>query len=486
MSGRERRPALARAVVLGFAAEALVFPAGLITTGFLTRALGAASYGQVSLVYAAVSPVMWMASMLFGGRAAVKILSDSPDWRLSAATLVRANLVAGAIAMILFALCSPLLNSAFRQASLTPLLLLAGFEIVLMPVTRLHRDALTARGRYLAPALGSVAYQSVRLIMILLLVMSGWSVAGVIAANLIARLAELGVCRAQQSLPFRGSVPGGLGPMREFLGSLFVYALLVQVFNRMDTLLVGRFAMPETVGHYGAAQNLAQAPGLLTLVLTPVLIAAIRRAELAHAEDEATALRLESARLAMALWAMAAAVAGGAPRLAVLLLGSSFVPSGPILAWLGLAGGSMLVMSVLAAHEVAAGRYGQPLIAAGPMLCLSAVLQMVLIPPYGGTGAAIGTAAGATLGALIAMGFNGGQNLRTYGLDLLRAAGGGVAGYAGARLAGAAHVPSPFDIASGCLVSALALVALRLISVRDVTRFASDLTGRRPLSSSPS
>jgi O-antigen/teichoic acid export membrane protein len=188
----------------------------------------------------------------------------------------------------------------------------------------------------------------------------------------------------------------------------------------------------------------------------------------------------------MALWAMAAAVAGGAPRLAVLLLGSSFVPSGPILAWLGLAGGSMLVMSVLAAHEVAAGRYGQPLIAAGPMLCLSAVLQMVLIPRYGGTGAAIGTAAGATLGALIAMGFNGGQNLRSYGLDLLRAAGGGVAGYAGARLAGAAHVPSPFDIASGCLVSALALLALRLISVRDVTRFASDLTGRRPLSSSPS
>lgn len=143
----------------------------------------------------------------------------------------------------------------------------------------------------------------------------------------------------------------------------------------------------------------------------------------------------------------------------------------------------MLVMSVLAAHEVAAGRYGQPLIAAGPMLAVGVVLQIVLIPRYGGTGAAIATAAGATLGALIALGFDGGRQFRAYGLDLLRAVGGGASGYAATMLAGAAHVPSPVDIAAGCLVSGLTLVVLRLISLQDVVRFASELTGRRSFTS---
>lgn len=483
MSGLDQRPGLARALVLGFAAEALVFPAGLITTAFLTRKLGAASYGEISLVYAAVAPVMWAASMVFGGRAAVKILSDSANWQPNAAALVRASLVIGVLGMGLFALCSPILGTAFRQPSLTPLFWLAAPEILLMPVTRLHRDALTARGRYMSPALATASYHGVRLVMILVLVTAGWSVAGVIAANLMARLAELSTCRVQQPLPFRGARAGALAPMRELLGSLFVYALLVQIFNRVDLLLVGRFTSAETVGHYGAAQNLAQAPGLLALVLTPMLIAAIRRAELAGAGHEAAGLRLESARLALGLWAMAAAVAGGAPRLAVLLLGSSFAPSGPILVWLGLAGGGMLVMSVLAAHEVAAGRYGQPLIAAGPMLAVGVVLQIVLIPRYGGTGAAIATAAGATLGALIALGFDGGRQFRAYGLDLLRAVGGGASGYAATMLAGAAHVPSPVDIAAGCLVSGLTLVVLRLISLQDVVRFASELTGRRSFTS---
>jgi O-antigen/teichoic acid export membrane protein len=141
----------------------------------------------------------------------------------------------------------------------------------------------------------------------------------------------------------------------------------------------------------------------------------------------------------------------------------------------------MLVMSVLAAHEVAAGRYGQPLIAAGPMLAVGVVLQIVLIPRYGGTGAAMATAAGATLAALIALGFDGGRHFRAYGVDLLRAIGGGAVGYTGTMLAGVAHIPSPIDIVAGCLISGLALLALRLLSVRQVARFASELAGRHSL-----
>jgi len=481
MSAADARPGIARATVLGLVAEALALPAGLVTTTYLTRTLGAIDYGQISLVYAASSPVMWVASMTFAGRAAVKLIADADDWRSMAAALLRANLLVGLLAALLFALAVPLIGLAFKQPGLAPYLWLAAAEISFMPVTRLHRDALTARGKYASPAWATVAYQSARLTLILVLVAAGWSITGVIVANLVARLVELATCRALQRLPFRGGTVGGLAPLGEFLGSLFVYSLCLQLFNRVDLLMVGWLGVADTVGHYGAAQNIAQAHGLFALVFTPLLIAALRRAELAGALQEAAALRLGSARLAMGLWALAAPVAAGAPRLAILLFGPPFAASGAILAWLGIAGGAAVVLSVFSAHEVAAGRYHRPLSAAVPMLVTSVVLQIVLIPRYGGVGAASATAVAAVLAALIAQGFAGVGKLPSRGLDLLRAIGGGLAGFVGTRLAAMGYIPSPVDILVGCLVTGVTLLALRLISTRQIARFASELTGRNLL-----
>jgi PST family polysaccharide transporter len=450
----------------------------LITATYLTRTLGAVEYGQISLVYAASAPVMWLASTTFAGRAAVKLIADADDWRAMAAALLRANALVGLLATVLFALAVPMLGSVFKQPALTPYLWLAACEISLMPITRLHRDALTARGRYTSPALATLAYHSARVVLVLGLVAAGWSVMGVIVANMAARLVELATCRAQQRLPVRGGVIGSLAPLREFFGSLFVYALCLQLFNRVDLLMVGWLGSPDTVGHYGAAQNLAQGPGLFALVFTPLLIAALRRAELDGAVDEAAALRLESARVALGLWALAAPVAAGATGLAVLLFGPAFAASGAILAWLGIAGGAALVLSVHSAHEVADGRFARPLIAAIPMLVVAVVLQILLIPRYGGAGAAVATAVAAVLGALIAQGFQGVRKLPSRGLDLLRAIGGGMAGFLGTRLAAIGNIPSPVDMLTGCLVTCVALLALRLTSTSQISRFASELAGR--------
>ena len=482
MSSSGIRPGIARATVLGFAAEALVFPAGLITAAYLTRTLGAVRYGQLALVYAAVSPVVWIASTTFAGRAGVKLISDAEDWRGMGAALLRANALLGLGAMLLFASVVPLLGSVLRQPDLTPYLWVAAVEIALMPLTRIHRDALIARGKYTSPALATLAYQAARLVLILALVAAGWSVLGVIVANLAARLLELAACRRQQPVPLRGGVPGGLVPLRELLGSLFLYTLGLQLFNRVDLLMIGLLGgAADTIGHYGAAQNLAQAPGLFALVFTPLLIAAIRRAEIAGAAREAEALRLGSARVAMGLWALAAPIAAGASRLVILLFGPSFAASGPILAWLGIGGGAALVLSVLSAHEVAAGRYRRPLFAAVPMLVTALVLQTILIPTHGGLGAAWAMAAGAVLAALIAQVFEGVSRFPSRCLDLLRAIGGGVAGFLVTRLAATAYIPSPIDILMGCLATGGTLLVLRLVSTRHVRRFVAELFGRSSL-----
>lgn len=481
--GRDRPPpGIARATVFGFMGEALVFPAGLITAAYLTRTLGAGGYGELALIYAVLSPVVWVASTTFAGRAGVKLLADTDDWKTMSASLFRLNALLGAGAMVLFAVAAPWIASSLRRPDLTPWLWVAALEIGLMPVSRLHRDALMARGFYTWPAVATAVYQVARLALVLTLVAAGWGIGGVVLANLAARALELVTCRRRMPLPVRGARPGALDSMGTFLGTLFMFSLCIQLFNRIDLLMLGWLGAPaDTVGHYGAAQNLALAPGLLALVFSPLLIAALRRMELAGDAAAAGALRTRSARLAVGLWALSAPVAAGATPLAVLLFGPSFAPSGAILGWLGVSGGAWLVVSVHSAHEVAAGRHWRPLVAAIPMLLVAVTLELVLIPRYGGLGAAWATVAGAGLAALIVHGFGGRAGLPSRLLHLARAAAAAAAGFVGARLAANAGAPSPLDLLAGCAVTVAVVLGTGLVSTVEVRRVIDEMTGRTPI-----
>ncbi len=476
------QPGIARATVFGFIAEAMVFPAGLVTAAYLTRSLGAAQYGQLSLIYAVLSPVVWLASSTFAGRTGLTLLADARDWRPMAATLLRANVVLGLGSMLLFLALAPWFATVLGSPDLAPFLWVAAVEIVLMPITRIHRDALVARGQYTWPALATLAFQLARLALILSLVAAGWALLGVILANLGARAVELVACRARLRLPVRGAVQGWLRPLRSQVGSLFGYAFCLQLFNRVDLLMLGFLGTPvDVLGHYGAAQNLALAPGLFAMVFGPLLIAALRRTELAPAPEEALALRNGSARLVIAIWAMAAPVAAGATGLVVLLFGSGFASSGEILAWLGVGAGGGLVLAVLSAHQVANRRYARPLLAAIPMLVVAVALQVVWIPRHGALGAAWATATAAILAAIIAQGFDGLRNLLARSLDLVRMVCAGAAGYFGTQLAARVGMPSPVDILLGAIVTGTVLLLVRLASWRDLRLLAAQFLDRTPV-----
>ena len=461
----DSQPGIARATVFGFVAEAMVFPAGLVTAGFLTRNLGVSQYGRLSLIYAVVSPVVWLASATFSGRIAVALLSEAQDWRPMAAALLRASALLGLAAMLGFDALVPRLATGLGIPDLAPMLWVAAFEIAIAPITRIHRDALIAQGEYSWPALATLAFQLTRLALVLALVAAGWTLLGVILANLGARVVELIALRARLPVPVRGAVRGWLNPLRTQVASFFLYGLCLQLFARLDLLMLGFLGAPrEDVGHYGAAQNLALGPALLAMVFSPLIIAALRRAELANARDEAAALKYGSLRVAIAIWALAGPVAAGASRLTVLLFGQGFVSSGAILSWLLVGGGGGLVLSVLSAHQIAEGRYVRPLRAAMPMLLVAGALQAALIPRFGALGAAWATAAAATLAAMIAQGFDGRSVLPARFFDLARMVGAGTAGYFGADLAGRVGIPSPIDILLGAIVTGIGLLVVGLAS----------------------
>ncbi len=469
----EARTGIARATVVGFAAEAMVFPVGLITAGFLTRHLGVVHYGRLSLVYAVVSPVVWLASTTFAGRIAVALLTGARDWRPMAAALLRANLLLGLGAMIGFGALVPWIAAGIGAPELTPVLFAAAVEILLAPVIRIHRDALIAQGQYSWPAVATSAFQLARLTLVLALVAAGWDLIGVIGANLGARVVELVACRIRVRVPVRGAVQGWFGPLRAQIGALFGYAVCLQLFARLDLVLLGFLGAAATdVGHYGAAQNLALAPALLAMVLSPLMIAALRRAALGRQAEETAALKSGSLRFALAIWAMAGPVAAGGPGLAVLLFGPGFAPAGALLGWLGVAAGGGLVLSVLSAHQIAAGRFARPLAAGIPMLVAAAALQTAWIPWRGALGAAWATAAAAILAAGIALGYDGRGALPARLFDVARMAAAGAAGYLGTYAAARLGVPSPVDILIGFIVTGISLLAVRLASLPELRLLA--------------
>jgi O-antigen/teichoic acid export membrane protein len=470
---------LRRAAVRGFLAELLVFPTGLVTAAFLTRALGPRDYGQVALIYAAVGPAAWLVATTFAGRVGVKLLADAADWDSMAATLLRANLRLGLGAAIGFALAAPLVSRALGHPALAPLLAVAAVEVVALPIIRIHRDALTARGRYSWPALATVAYHTIRLGAIVGLVLAGWSLAGVVAANVVARLAELVVCRTRLRIPVRGTVPGGLGSARTLLGALFGYSVCLQLYNRIDLLLLGVLGAPaDSVGHYGAAQSLAQAPGLFALVLSPLLIAAIRRAEREGDRTGIASLVDGSTRVGAGLWALAGPVAAAAPGLAPLLFGPEFGPAGPILGWLGVGAGAALMVAILSAHEVARGRIHRPVGAAAPMLATTAILALAWIPEAGGLGAARAVAAGGVTGAAVAVALGPADTRVRCLLALARAGVAGGAGFVGTDLASGAGIPAIAGLSLGLAVSVLVLLGSGLVSPRELRRVGAELIGR--------
>lgn len=468
--------ALARGTAIGVAAESLVLPVGLVIAALLTRSLGAGPFGQLSLVFALIAPVSWTAATVFAGRAAITLVSQAADWRSMAALLLRANVRVGVLAAAAFALLAPLVAAALGDSGLTPYLWIGTAEIVLLPAVRLHRDVLIARGQLVWPAAATASYHAARLVLIVAAVAAGLGTGGVLVANAAARLAELAACRLRLRIPLRGTPAHGLAPFRAVLGNLFVYALSLQIFNRLDLVMLAVLRAPaDALGHFGAAQSLAMAPGLVAMVLSPMLIAALRQAHDTGPKESVAALRRGATNTVLALWALIAPVAAGADSVVVALFGAGFAPAGLLFAWLATGAGGAMLLSVLMAQEIADGHYRRPLVVMVPMVLLAFTLHMVLIPRWGAAGAAASTATSAVLAGLGAAAIAGRERIVMMAGGVARAALAGALGAVATRLASDAGWPFLLDVVAGLAVSAAAVFAVGLVRVAAVRALLASL-----------
>ncbi len=382
-----------------FLAEALAVPTGLITAGFLSRKLGTSDYGLLTLCGTIVAWVEWsVASVL--ARASIKFISETTDWKPVGAALVRWHLILGIVAAMMVWFAAVPLEIMLDEPGLTGLMRLMAFEIPIFSVAQAHRNILAGKGEFSGRAASVAGRWLVRLGLILLLVGIGLSTFGAAMAIIGATLVELLICRWYISPSFIGPVV----PMQKlwaFAVPLFFAGLSLRVFEKLDLLALKALGgTSEQAGWYGASQNLAMLPSLISLSFGPVFLSMLGR-ELSQGNVEgARDLARDTIRAAILTIPLPAIIAGSAPEITRLIFGPAFAPAATTLSLLIFGSSAMMLMTVTSCILTAVGRADLVLKLILPMVPLAALGHYLTVPALGPTGAAIVTTVGASLAVL--------------------------------------------------------------------------------------
>jgi len=387
-------------VVLGFAAELVLLPTGLITAAVLTRTLGPAGYGLFSV---AATFITWLAftTTTLLARAAVKFVSEADDWRAVGAGVLRWRLVVGGAAFVIVLIGANAFARLLGAPELAPYLRVFAVDLLLFNLARAYRDVLTGRGRFRAVAAVSVARWLTRLALIVALVRITGSIMGAVLGSVGATAVELLVAQRLGAVPLRGRSAIGWSRMWQVAAPLMVYGAAMQLFSKIDLFVLSalRGTSPD-VGLYAAAQNLAVPPGLFALALAPLLLATLGRLRRAGADADARRVARAALRVSIALVPLAGVIAGTADELVRVVFGPSFAGSGLLLALLFSGGVALVVMSVSVSIVTAMDAQRVVSVLGVGVLATALVGHLVLIPRYGAVGAAIVTGGASIVGGV--------------------------------------------------------------------------------------
>lgn len=187
---------------------------------------------------------------------------------------------------------------------------------------------------------------------------------------------------------------------------LMFASLAIVVYMKIDEVMLRHLAGPAAVGIYAAAARLSEVWYFLPTALAASLLPALLRARERDASSYASRLQQYYDLSAGAAYALSIPIALAAPWIVRVAYGEVFVAAGPILAvhiwssifvFLGVARGQWLVNERLQ-------RFYLVTVVAGAVL--NVVLNLFLIPRWGGLGAAYATVASYGLAAWLASYFH--------------------------------------------------------------------------------
>lgn len=384
-----------------FLASALCLPTGILTAAFLTRQLGSANYGVLTVT---VSIVMFIEILTNAGfnRAAVKFISEQSDWQPAATRILQAQLLAGLFGMTVLITAAPLFTTWLNSPQITRTLRLFALDIPIAAVTGLHRSVLIGRGHFGRRAVLSGLFWVSRLMFVILFVTLKPDVMHALTAILCASAVVFIVSRrwTQPALFRRSRFP--LPRIWRYSWPLFFFTVGMTGFRRIDLLMVKALdGLPQAAGYYAAAMNLSIIPDLLSGSLAPLLLAKLAYSHGQTGDHTSGGLAHHGMRMLLVLLPFAALTAGASCEIATFIYGPAFGVTGPLLAVLIFGSVGTGLISINTSALIAAGRPRTTFLLMIPTLALAMAGHRLMIPAYGAAGAAAVTTGLAWLGATV-------------------------------------------------------------------------------------
>jgi O-antigen/teichoic acid export membrane protein len=386
-----------------FAAEALIFPTGIVTAAFLTRWLGADGYGVFSLAALLVTWFQWSVVALLS-RPTILSIRGADEWKPLATRILHVHLAAGVMCAVILYLAAPLLARALSVPSLTFYLRLFALDLPVFVYAHGHRNIATGLGRFGHRARAVATRWTARMALILLLVGLGWSITGAIVASIGASILELIVARRYDRAPLFTRSAASARPFLVAAAPLFLSAIALRILQDADLFALKALgASTAEAGIYAAARNLALATGVFSGAFAPLILSTLVRLVREGAVDHARDMSRDALRLVLALTPFVALAAGASDGIVRLIFGAAFAPAGPLLSRLIFAGLAFTVIAVGSAILIAGGRIDLPARIFAAMLPLTIAAHVWIIPRFGAIGAAWVTTGAMTMGATVTL-----------------------------------------------------------------------------------
>lgn len=384
-----------------FLAEMVIIPTGLITVAYLTRKLGPEGYGQFTL---AITIVIWLELTITAAfsRSIEKLVAEAHDWRLIGASAVRLNLVIGIVAAVIIWGLSIPISMVLKEPALATYLRLSAIDIPIFCLAQAHKSILVGMGRFRERALTSAVRWSSRVVLIVIFVELGLSLKGAIFGSIGASVVELVVGRYYIRPPLFKRTTVVVRQLWIYALPLFFYVISVRIFEKLDLyalkMLGGTAAQ---AGYYSAAQNLALLPGIFAMALVPPLLSSLSRIIRDGEKERALTIACNALRVMFWVLPMAGMIAGAGEEISEFVFGSNFHSSGPLLAVLIFGAVARSIIAVTTSVMIANNRSDLPLKLFGPLIPLSILCYIIVIPSYQAVGAAYVTTLSACTTALI-------------------------------------------------------------------------------------
>jgi O-antigen/teichoic acid export membrane protein len=386
-----------------FLGASLALPTGIVTAGLLSRALGADLYGSFSVASSIIIFIELISSQFFT-RTTVKFVAEAADWAHVAGVQAWGQLRVSLIIMLGLMLIAPLLENMLHSPGLTLYLRLFALDI---PVAALasHQGA-TLVGRGNAGNRGAMigARWIIRMMLIIVLVgVFELSIEGAILSVIAASACELVIGRLFMRAPL---LRMGKSPAHHtaYMLPVLLNTAQMELLRRMDLLAVESFNRSDaTAGYYAAAQNLTFALVLVSVALTPTVLASVTR--LIHARKRVLARRQIRVvnQVLFCLLPVSAFIAGCSAFIVRVIYGDSFAPTAVLLPPLIIGTIGMVMMFVQASIFIANGKPQWAFGIGLPMTPLMLFALIALVPTGGALMAALIFAAMAWIGGVVYM-----------------------------------------------------------------------------------